>query len=156
MGMNQTEGFFVQYTYLDPEDVHCIESYAEWVTEDDVNDFDIKEQVEKILREPSLRKDKQVKDWWVSNIDAVTATIVWIDLNTTTHSSYPVLKYYYLGDFRRAKQELAKIYFDNLVESELEENLLPLRMEFCERIHTKRLIMGKFKGHKNCHQVPST
>lgn len=155
MGMNQTE-FFEQYTELDPEEVLCIESYAKWVTKETVNDFDVKEQVERILRDPSLRKDKPIKDWWVSNIDAVTATIVWLDLNTSTHSSYPVLKYYYLGDVGRAKQELDKTTLDTLIESELEENLLLLRMEFCERIHSKRLIMGKFKGYKECHQVPST
>lgn len=155
MGMNQTEEFLKGYTDLVLEEVLCIESYAKWVTEDDVNDFDIKEQVERVLKEPSLRKDKQVKDWWVKNIHAVTATVVWAELNITTHTSYPVLKYYYGGDIERAKQELAKNSFSDLKDSELEEDLLLLRVEFWERIHAKRFIMGKYKGYKNCHEMPS-
>lgn len=155
MGMNQTEEFLKGYTDLVLEEVLCIESYAKWVTEDDVNEFDIKEEVERVLREPSLRKDKQVKNWWVKNIHAVTSTVVWVDLNSTAYPSYPVLKYYYLGDVERAKQELAKSTFSNLEDPELEENLLLLRVEFWERIHTKRFIMGKYKGYKNCHEMPS-
>lgn len=154
MGMNQTEEFLRRYTDLVLEEVLCIESYAKSVTADDVYEYDIKEEVERILSDASLRRDKLVKKWWIKNIHAVTSTIIWEDLNCELNSSYPVLKYYYLGDAERAKRELNQSLLNKVDDAGLEERLLLLRVEFWERIHSMRFIMGSYPGFKRNQSVP--
>lgn len=154
MGMSQTEKFLRRYTDLVLEEVLCIESYAKSVTEDDVYEYDVKEEVERILSDASLCRDKLVKKWWFKNIHAVTSTIVREDLNCESHPSYPILKYYYSGDAERARRELNQSLLNKVGDAELEERLLLLRVEFWERIHSKRFHMGSYPGFKRNQSVP--